>query len=309
MTSTLNWCEEDYYATVYVAEIVNTLTNFIFILLAYKGLIGCYRHGHDSVYSVAFAGYFAVGFGSACFHASLKYPMQLVDELSMIYTTCLMTYASFSYSRTRVVRVFLALSLVGLSLFITVYYHYLQDPAFHQTVYALLTIVLVVRTMFTMERTLRPSLRRSEERHRRERKDESRDLAGKEAQARLNVRDKQILNDMWILVAFGLVMFLGGFGIWALDNVYCSRLRHWRRNIGLPWGVLLEGHGWWHLMTGLGAYYYIIWGIWLRHCLNERQGEYEFVWPRLYCLPDVVRIEAGKPFNHSPQTAFVKKTR
>ncbi len=172
-------------------------------------------------------------------------PMQLVDELSMIYTTCLMAYACFSYSRSREFRIILAVSLLGLSLFITLYYHYLQDPAFHQSVYALLTTIVVFRTTLTMERTLRPSLRRSEEKHRQERKHESRDLLGKETQARLNVRDKSILKDMWTLVAFGLVMFLGGFGIWALDNVYCSRLRSWRRDVGLPWGVVLEGHGWW----------------------------------------------------------------
>lgn len=205
-----------------------------------------------------------MGFGSLSFHATLKCmldpteiilslpdirtdPMQLVDELSMIYTTCLMAYASFSYSRSREFRIALAVSLVGLSLFITLYYHYLQDPAFHQNVYALLTTIIVFRTMFTMERTLRPSLRRSEERHRHERKQESRDLYDQGVQARLNVRDKAILKDMWILVAFGLTTFLGGFGIWALDNVYCSKLRGIRRQIGLPWGVLLEGHGWWYV--------------------------------------------------------------
>jgi dihydroceramidase len=44
-------------------------------------------------------------------------------------------------------------------------------------------------------------------------------------------------------------------------------------------------------MTGLGAYCYIVWGIWLRHCLNERQDEYEFVWPRIYRLPEVIRVK------------------
>lgn len=184
----------------------------------------------------------------------LSDPMQLVDELSMIYTTCLMAYASFSYSRERGFRILLASSLVGLSVFITLYYHYLQDPAFHQTVYALLTIIVVLRTMYTMESTLRPSLRRSEEKHRDERKDQSRDLPAKEAQARLNARDKQILKDMWILVLFGLTMFLGGFGIWALDNVYCLKLRIWRRKIGLPWGALLEGHGWWSVLWDVLSY-------------------------------------------------------
>jgi dihydroceramidase len=165
--------------------------------------------------------------------------MQLVDELSMIYTTCLMVYACFSYSRGTVYRIALAISLVALSLFITLYYHYLQDPAFHQNTYALLTTIVVLRTMFTMEHTLRPSLRR----HKLQKV--STNLAEKRNQAQSDIRDKAILKNMWVLVGFGLIMFLGGFGIWSLDNMYCSTLRVWRREIGLPWGVLLEGHGWW----------------------------------------------------------------
>lgn len=58
-------------------------------------------------------------------------------------------------------------------------------------------------------------------------------------------RNVQILNTMWLMIGVGLTSFLSGFGIWQLDNVYCSELRAWRREIGLPWGIVLEGHGWW----------------------------------------------------------------
>jgi dihydroceramidase len=40
-------------------------------------------------------------------------------------------------------------------------------------------------------------------------------------------------------------------------------------------------------MTGLGAYFYIVWGIWLRHCLNYRQDEYELQWPNMWTVPEV----------------------
>ena len=60
-------------------------------------------------------------------------------------------------------------------------------------------------------------------------------------------RDRTIRGKMWVMIAFGLTSFLGGFFIWSLDNVYCSKLRVWRREIGLPWGILLEGHGWWYV--------------------------------------------------------------
>ena len=58
-------------------------------------------------------------------------------------------------------------------------------------------------------------------------------------------RDQKILRTMWIMIGYGLSTFLGGFAIWALDRIYCNELRIWRRELGLPWGILLEGHGWW----------------------------------------------------------------
>jgi len=57
------------------------------------------------------------------------------------------------------------------------------------------------------------------------------------------------------MIACGLGVFLGGFGIWTLDNVYCSTIRRWRHEIGLPWGILLEGHGWWYVLTNYYKYH------------------------------------------------------
>ncbi|KFY73124.1 hypothetical protein V499_06768 [Pseudogymnoascus sp. VKM F-103] len=284
-TSTINWCEEDYYATIYAAEIVNTLTNLLFMYLGIKGVRNCLKHGHDTVFMITFLGYLAVGTGSFMFHSTLKYPWQLVDELSMIYTTCLMCYACFSFNQTRRFCQGLAAGLTSLCIFITGYYHYLQDPTFHQNAYAILTAIVVFRSMYVMEINIRPSLR------------------AKYGQASPNgkvsaedaKRDKQILRDMWLMIGLGLTVFLGGFGIWNLDNYYCSTVRRWRHDIGLPWGILLEGHGWWHLMTGTGAYMSLVWGIWLRHCLNERQDEYELSWPRTFTsLPEIVRANPEK---------------
>ena len=171
-------------------------------------------------------------------------PMQLVDELSMIYTTCLMCYATFSYSKSRQYAFTLALGLVSLAIFITLYYHYLQDPAFHQNAYAILTAVVLTRSMYVMEFSLRPSLTQHEELFRLK---NTRSMTAEEkiiSQSK-DRRDAKILQTMWIMIAWGLGTFLTGFGIWHLDNEYCSTIREWRREIGLPWGAVLEGHGWW----------------------------------------------------------------
>ncbi len=72
ITSTLDWCEENYYATQYAAEIVNTLTNLLFMYLAFKGMFNCVKHGHDRIFFLTFMGYLVVGSGSFAFHATLK---------------------------------------------------------------------------------------------------------------------------------------------------------------------------------------------------------------------------------------------
>lgn len=212
------------------------------------------------------------------FHATLKYPWQLVDELNMIYTTCLMAYASLSYARSVRTQVLLGISLTLLCIGITVYYHHIQDPTFHQQVYAALTVFIVFRSGWIMETSLRPSLRKA---------------ASKTAAE--DARDRAILKNMWFFVAYGLTIFLSGFAIWGIDNVYCGTLRRWRRQIGLPWGVLLEGHGWWHLMTGVGAYCYIVWGIHLRRVLNGEQDRFVMFWPNLWTLPEIVRVDGEDP--------------
>ncbi|KAL6155448.1 alkaline ceramidase ydc1 [Exserohilum turcicum] len=285
VTSTLDWCEENYVVTHYVAELVNTFTNLLFMYLAAKGIRNCLKNGHDTVFLVAFVGYLIVGTGSFWFHASLKYPMQLVDELSMIYTTCLMNFATFSYGKSRLYATMLGVGLMSLAVFITLYYHYLQDPTFHQNAYAALTAIVLFRAVYVMEINIRPRFRT------REREAANPRLHGgaKGARQKEDQRDQEIISTMWTMIAFGLSIFVGGFAIWNLDNVYCSKLIRWRREVGMPWGFVLEGHGWWHLMTGVGAYFYIVWGIWLRHCLNYRQDEYELRWRNFWTMPEVVR--------------------
>ncbi|KAF2430538.1 alkaline ceramidase-like protein [Tothia fuscella] len=282
----------DYYATPYAAEIVNTLTNLLFFWLGIKGVRNCLREGHEKIFLISFLGYLVVGSGSFLFHATLKYPMQLIDELSMIYTTCIMFYATFSYRKSVLYVTVLGTLLVALATFITGYYHYLQDPTFHQNMYGLLTAVVLLRAMYIMEVNIRPSLREKE----RQAKLTSSSVSPteKSEMRREDERDIQILKTMWSMIAYGLSIFLGGFFVWNLDNIFCGTLIRWRREIGLPWGILLEGHGWWHIMTGIGAYFYLTWGIWLRHCLNGKQDDYELIWPRVATsIPVVVRKRKG----------------
>jgi dihydroceramidase len=163
--------------------------------------------------------------------------MQLVDELSMIYTTCIMVYALFSHRQSTRARITMFLAILSLAVYITGYYYYIQDPKFHQNMFALLTAVVALRSMWLMEFQLRPS--------RRAKKSGDVTLVDGAEQARVDRRDEDILKTMWTMITCGLGAAAIGFLFWKTDNVFCGTLRRWRRDVGLPWGILLEGHGWW----------------------------------------------------------------
>ncbi|EXL60856.1 hypothetical protein FOCG_00132 [Fusarium oxysporum f. sp. radicis-lycopersici 26381] len=283
-TSTLNWCEEDYVISHYAAEITNTLTNLLFMALGVQGVRTCLKYEHDMVFVIAYLGYLLVGCGSFAFHATLSYPMQLVDELSMIYTTSILCYAIFTHDRSRLFSILLGIGLVVLSISITAYYHYIQDPSFHQNAFTILFLATVFRSLYTMEAILRPTL--SDKYANNSRRTS---LSDKEALYSSIRIDQAIIREMRWIVAMGFITCAAGIAAWTLDNLRCGDFVQWRHRVGLPWGILLEGHGWWHLMTGLGVNYFITWGIWLRHCLNGLQEQYILHWPhKLFSLPVVV---------------------
>jgi len=51
----------------------------------------------------------------------------------------------------------------------------------------------------------------------------------------------------------GILMFLAGFFVWNMDNIFCRHITETKQQIQLPWSAILEGHGWWHILTGAGG--------------------------------------------------------
>lgn len=159
VTATLNWCEEDYYATVSLAEIINTLTSLSFVYLAIKGIWNCRQNSHDVAWQVAYFNMLLIGIGTVLYHMTLNYWMQLLDELSMIYLTSTSFYALFSYGQSWVVKTLILLFTASFSLFVTLYYYYLNDPIFHQNAFAVLAATVIFTGVYQTETLLRPSER------------------------------------------------------------------------------------------------------------------------------------------------------
>ncbi|KAF5711764.1 alkaline ceramidase YDC1 [Fusarium mundagurra] len=52
-----------------------------------------------------------------------------------------------------------------------------------------------------------------------------------------------IIREMRWIVAMGFITCAAGIAAWNFDNIRCGDLVRWRHQAGLPWGILLEGHG------------------------------------------------------------------
>ena len=54
-------------------------------------------------------------------------------------------------------------------------------------------------------------------------------------------------------MAKAIVICLLGYLLWNIDIKYCAELRQLKNRVGLPLAWLLEFHGWWHVLTAIGA--------------------------------------------------------
>lgn len=46
------------------------------------------------------------------------------------------------------------------------------------------------------------------------------------------------------LYTSGVTLFMTGFLIWNLDNIFCDTITGWKKSIGWPAAFLLEGESW-----------------------------------------------------------------
>lgn len=251
-TSTIDWCEENYVVTNYIAEIVNTVTNAAFILLAGFSLIKVITQRIETRFLLVAIGFITVGFGSWMFHMSLLYEYQLLDELPMIYATCVPYWIVFEWGKSRARSIRIACEISAFAIILTVVYLYNRNPSIHQTAYGILTGVVMLKSHFLVKEHVK------------------------------DVEARKVLNT---LIIWGLAYIVAGYFLWNMDIHFCSTWRSLRRFIGLPYGFVLEGHGWWHLFTGIGVYHYLVYLQYLRQFLINKQDQYQVNWSCCNLLP------------------------
>lgn len=247
VTATIDWCEENYSISPFFAEFVNSTTNLSFFILAAYHLYSAIKNKHGTLYIFISIGMAFVGLGSWLFHMTLKYEMQLMDELPMIYVTAIPFGYLFSWNKPPLEKALWQYGTLFGTLLMTIIYVFIyKNPALHQICYALLNFSIIFKTLSNINKYVDDD------------------------------KMKTFLRRMLIL-AFSLFIF--GFFIWNLDNIYCPNLISWRRDyLGIPFGFIIEGHGWWHIFTSFGIYYFVIYNEILSTYMEGKQDLYELVW-------------------------------
>ncbi|CAK7199922.1 hypothetical protein SEUCBS139899_002609 [Sporothrix eucalyptigena] len=232
-TSTANFCEEDYAVTLYIAEFINTLTNlaYIYFAIRYPGPRAPSKKGgptpppswkHPDVFSISL---WVLGILSFAFHATLKHTTQYGDELAMLVLGGALLQGSWGPRSWVAGGVAWSITAAASAL-------YLKTGQILHQVWSFQGMILVVglRTFYLIlgDRTTR----------------------GKPA---LPYPTRvYLVRYTWSMAA----LFFGYF-LWHVDLERCSVLRSYRAAVGLPWAWLLELHGWWHVLTALGASLYV----------------------------------------------------
>jgi len=147
---------------------------------------------------------------------------------------------ALSKSKDMALRVFLVVDAV----LVTLSYLYCKDPLFHQGAFGLHCVAMAYRGSRHYRK-----LQKSPEK-------------------------RQLL----ALLTAGWGTQLLGFACWNVDNLFCPQLRMARAWLG-PWlSWLLQLHGWWHVLTGIGAYTYIVANQWMNLLRNDRHKQWRVRW-------------------------------
>ncbi|RKP14395.1 ceramidase [Piptocephalis cylindrospora] len=230
-TATMDWCEENYAACNYIAEFWNTLSNAFFLILSLYGASMTHRLGLGHRFTLAYLGIALVGIGSWLFHMTLIYEMQLLDELPMVYVVCVLTYAmaNLGIKESRGLRTRVLAWAMGLeALLFTWIYLAVPNPLIFLGLYSSQVNGLIVYSFMLYVRI----------------KDtpETRDFKA----------------SMGSLVKVAFASYTSGGILWMADNVLCQHLRVGRTWVGWPLSLILQFHAWWHILSGFGAYCFVL---------------------------------------------------
>lgn len=161
-----------------------------------------------------------IGLTSLTYHATLCQAAQYLDELSMFTLAGWILQRLYTAGRSKRARLFITTVIVASVAGLSAYYVHSGVILFHMSAFAGLLTLIWPRTLYLLYSRPRTTIQQSR-------------------------MAKQFMRAAATLLA--------AFAIWNVDLEKCLELRGYRYRIGLPWAWLLELHGWWHILTAVGA--------------------------------------------------------
>jgi len=213
-----NWCEPDYELADWLAEPMNTVSNLAIILPPV-----CFLVAHRTAWDIIAVAIVqvSIGVGSVLFHASLRYSMQLCDEVPMLWYSLLCTVCYLK----RLWGWDLSLPASGFAAVVTGGILVTeQHSPIHEMWRGIMSVAfsLCVVAIAWGSTSLVQRLKA--------------DLPDKRRRVAV-VAER--------LHTAGYIMFVLAVVCWLVDNYFCPAL--WRLPFGLPYPHL---HTWWHLLVG-----------------------------------------------------------
>ncbi|KAJ2485864.1 hypothetical protein IWW37_005811 [Coemansia sp. RSA 2050] len=220
VTSSMDWCEENYEWSPFIAEFFNSWSSLAMILLGEA----CARMNptNNRAFTLLGRSITVVGIGSYLFHATLRYSMQMLDELPMLWAVSIACYISITTQylvNKRAVKWGLSLWTLMVSLFTAGFSGKTQFVLF-QASFNILTYVMA----FLCWRG-------------------KRDLE--------NAQMRHVAK----LFSSGIKWYLMAAIVWLTDTNLCTYINGQDKSI-LPFNLQL--HAWWHVMASLGLVYLVV---------------------------------------------------
>lgn len=257
--STIDWCEDNYAISNYIAEYYNTYSGIFIALSAFAFKIR-YNFILDDYNFIIYSSYFQkiyqllllTSIGTMLFHGTLLFPFQMLDELPMLYISIeyskfLLNYYKnnakhFSFDEKIIGNFRLKDILVPFYFFekmiylIPLFYglhNSLQILHFHITLkyFEILVFILLYKTSQNFNRIAFLKISESQN------KVNNIELFKYKIKKYTDLRKMRKLN-----VNAGLVLYISSMLMWATENVFCENVRH------------LQLHMIWHILSSMGIY-------------------------------------------------------
>ncbi|KAF9425467.1 Alkaline ceramidase 3 [Podila epigama] len=220
-TASVDWCENNYVVSYFIAEFWNTISSLFIILLGELGLYLCPTK--ELRFNVTFRTISIVGIGSTLFHGTLRHKMQLLDELPMIYAATALVFICIE-TRHGPQGKWLPYTLAGwlalTTIFVSITGGQVQFYTF-QASFGVLQLAIIYYTT-TMHRQ------------------------------QAAIRGKDNKTSAW-LISRALSVYFFAVTIWLIDLHMCEFVNGVSPKSVLKWNPQL--HAWWHVFSISGVYF------------------------------------------------------